>query len=114
MNLAARLRPTTLDDYVGQEHLVGPNGVIRRMLESGNISSMIFWGPPGTGKTTLAQIIANTTNASFHQLSGVSSGKKDLEEVIRQAKEAQEIVAQTTFARNDEGVIPAKAGYSPL
>lgn len=86
MNLAARLRPTTLDAYVGQEHLVGKKGIIRKMIESGNISSMIFWGPPGTGKTTLAQIVATTTNASFHQLSGVSSGKKDLEEIIRFAQ----------------------------
>lgn len=86
MNLAARLRPTTLDEYVGQEHLAGKNGIIRRMLETGNISSMIFWGPPGTGKTTLAQIIAQTTHASFHQLSGVTSGKKDLEEVLHFAQ----------------------------
>lgn len=90
MNLAASLRPTTLDEYVGQDHLVGQNGIIRRMLTSGKISSMIFWGPPGTGKTTLAQIIALTTHASFHQLSGVTSGKKDLEEVLKQAKEDQE------------------------
>lgn len=87
MNLAARLRPITLDEYVGQDHLVGKNGIIRRMLETGNISSMIFWGPPGTGKTTLAQIIASTTHASFHQLSGVTSGKEDLRKVLESAKE---------------------------
>lgn len=86
MNVAARLRPHTLEEYVGQEHLVGKNGIIRRMLESGNIASMIFWGPPGTGKTTLAHIIAQTTHASFHQLSGVTSGKKDLEEVLGYAQ----------------------------
>lgn len=98
MNLAARLRPTTLDEYVGQEHLAGSNGIIRRMLESGNISSMIFWGPPGTGKTTLAQIIAHTTHASFHQLSGVSSGKEDLRKVLDQAeKDRKENISTILF-----------------
>ena len=101
MNLAARLRPITLDEYVGQEELVGENGVIRRMIESGNISSMIFWGPPGTGKTTLAQIIAHATNAAFHQLSGVSSGKKDLEEIIHLAK-ADEKSGKKTILFIDE------------
>src|SRR5260221_11886323 len=85
MNLAARLRPVTLEEFVGQDEILGKGKIIRRMIETGNISSMIFWGPPGSGKTTLAHIIAHATRASFHQLSGVSSGKKDLEEIIRLA-----------------------------
>ena len=75
--LAERLRPKTIDDYVGQTHLVGPGAIIRRMIESGNIASFILWGPPGVGKTTLAKIIANTTKASFHTLSAVNSGVKE-------------------------------------
>ena len=67
--LAERLRPTTLDDYIGQTHLVGPGGVVRRMVESGRVNSFILWGPPGVGKTTLAQIIAKTVEAPFYTLS---------------------------------------------
>jgi putative ATPase len=84
-NLAFRMRPQTLDDYAGQEHLIGKNGIIRRMIENQTISSMIFWGPPGSGKTTLAHLIANAIDAEFFQLSGVSSGKKDLTEIIAKA-----------------------------
>ena len=80
--LAERLRPRTLDDYIGQTHLVGPDGVMRRMIESGRISSFILWGPPGVGKTTLARIIANTVNVPFYTLSAVTSGVKDVREVI--------------------------------
>lgn len=80
--LAERLRPTSLDDYIGQTHLVGPDGVIRRMIENGNINSFILWGPPGVGKTTLAKIIARTTDANFYTLSAVSSGVKDVREVL--------------------------------
>lgn len=80
--LAERMRPTSLDDYKGQEHLVGPNGVIRRMIESGNVSSFILWGPPGVGKTTLARIIANTTKSAFYTLSAVTSGVKEVREVL--------------------------------
>lgn len=84
--LAERLRPTNLDEYIGQRHLVGPGGVIRRMIESGRINSFILWGPPGVGKTTLAKIIANVTEAPFYTLSAVTSGVKDVREVIDRCK----------------------------
>ena len=90
MNLAARLRPRTLDEYVGQHELVGEGKLLRRMIEQGTLSSMIFWGPPGSGKTTLAHLIAKASNAHFYQLSGVTSGKKDLTAVIEQAREQQQ------------------------
>lgn len=80
--LAERMRPTSLDDYIGQTHLVGPGGVIRNMISTGRINSFILWGPPGVGKTTLARIIANTTEAEFYTLSAVTSGVKDVREVI--------------------------------
>ena len=80
--LAERLRPKSLDDYIGQRHLVGPGAVIRRMIESGNISSFILWGPPGVGKTTLARIIAEQTQVPFYTLSAVTSGVKEVREVL--------------------------------
>lgn len=87
--LAERLRPKTLDDYIGQEHLVGKDSVLRKMIESGNISSLILWGPPGVGKTTLAKIIANTLERPFYTLSAINSGVKDVREVIEKAKKQQ-------------------------
>lgn len=84
--LAERLRPRTLDEYIGQKHLVGEGAVLRRMIDSGRISSFILWGPPGVGKTTLAQIIANKLNTPFYTLSAVTSGVKDVREVIEKAK----------------------------
>ena len=84
--LAEQLRPTTLDNYIGQQHLVGPGAVLRTLIESGRIPSMIFWGPPGIGKTTLATIISNTLQRPFHTLSAISSGVKEVRQVIDQAQ----------------------------
>ncbi|MBQ5434463.1 MAG: AAA family ATPase, partial [Bacteroidales bacterium] len=84
--LPERLRPRSLDQYVGQEHLVGPGAVLRKMIETGNVSSFILWGPPGVGKTTLARIIANQLQREFFTLSAISSGVKDVREVIDKAK----------------------------
>ena len=84
--LAERLRPKTLNDYIGQEHIVGMNAVLRKMIESGNISSLILWGPPGVGKTTLAKIIANTLDRPFYTLSAINPGVKDIRDVIEKAQ----------------------------
>jgi putative ATPase len=87
--LAERLRPAILDDYIGQEHLIGEGAVLRKMIESGKISSFLLWGPPGVGKTTLAKIIANTLNRPFHTLSAINSGVKDIRDVIEKAQRNQ-------------------------
>ena len=87
--LAERLRPRTLDDYIGQKHLVGENAVLRKMIEAGRITSFILWGPPGVGKTTLAQIIANKLETPFFTLSAVTSGVKDVREVIEKAQKGR-------------------------
>jgi putative ATPase len=86
--LAERLRPTSLDDYIGQKHLVGEGGILRRMIETGHIASFILWGPPGVGKTTIARIIANATKVPYYTLSAVTSGVKDVRDVIDKCKRA--------------------------
>ena len=86
--LAERMRPTTLEDYVGQEHLVGMQGALRQQIARGFLPSLIFWGPPGTGKTTLANIIAHQSNRAFYTLSAISSGIKEVREVIEQSKQS--------------------------
>ena len=80
--LAARLRPTTLEEVVGQSHIIGKDKLLYRAIKADKISSVIFYGPPGTGKTTLAKVIANTTSAEFTQINATVAGKKDMEEVI--------------------------------
>ena len=84
--LAERLRPDSLKDYIGQEHLVGEGAILKRAIDAGRIPSMIFWGPPGVGKTTLAFIISKQINRNFYTLSAVSSGVKDVREVIERAR----------------------------
>lgn len=93
--LAARLRPETLEEYVGQSHLLGAGKVLRRLIESDQISSMIFWGPPGVGKTTLARIIANRTKASFIDFSAVTSGIKEIRTVMQQAEDNRSLGERT-------------------
>src|SRR3546814_159311 len=87
--LAERMRPTGLEDFTGQQHLVGEGAVLRKAIESGNIPSMIFWGPPGVGKTTLAFIISRQLKRPFHALSAINSGVKDVREVIEKARKEQ-------------------------
>ncbi len=89
MNLSYKLRPKNLTEFIGQEHLVGKGRIVRKMIEADQLFSVIFWGPPGSGKTTLAQIIANETNADFFALSAVSTGKEDLQKIIKTAIENQ-------------------------
>jgi len=100
--LAERLRPKNLDEYIGQKHLVGPQAVLRKMIDSGNISSFILWGPPGVGKTTLARIIAVQLERPFYTLSAVNSGVKDVREVTEKAKSAQFFNTKTPILFIDE------------
>ena len=84
--LAERMRPKNLEEYVGQEHLIGPQGGLTPILESGNLPSMILWGPPGTGKTTLARLLALQKERPFYQLSAINSGVKEIREILQKAE----------------------------
>ena len=94
--LAERLRPDCLEDYIGQEHLVGQDAIIRKMIESGRVNSFILWGPPGVGKTTLARIVASKTEVPFYTLSAVTSGVKDVRDVLQRC----EADSRSVFAKD--------------
>ena len=100
--LASRLRPTTLDEVVGQQHIIGKDKLLYRAIKADKLSSIIFYGPPGTGKTTLAKVIANTTSAEFMQINATSSGKKDMEDVVAKAKDNQGMFGKKTILFIDE------------
>ena len=100
--LAARMRPRTLDEVVGQEHIIGKDKLLYRAIQADKISSIIFYGPPGTGKTTLAKVIANTTSAEFTQINATVAGKKDMEEVVAKAKDLQGMYGKRTILFIDE------------
>lgn len=100
--LASRLRPTTLDEVVGQKHILGKDKLLYRAIAADKLSSLIFYGPPGTGKTTLAKVIANTTRADFEQINATSAGKKDMEEVVARAKENLALYGRKTILFIDE------------
>ena len=100
--LAARMRPRTLDEVVGQEHIIGKDKLLYRAIKADKISSVIFYGPPGTGKTTLAKVIANTTSAEFTQINATVAGKKDMEDVVAKAKDVQGMYGKRTILFIDE------------
>ena len=125
--LASRLRPTTLDEVVGQKHIVGKDKLLYRAIKADKLTSVIFYGPPGTGKTTLAKVIANTTSAEFTQINATVAGKKDMEDVVRQAKDNLGMYGKHTILFVDEihrlnrqveeitaGAIPASAMNAAL
>ena len=100
--LASRLRPTTLDEVVGQQHIIGKDKLLYRAIKADKLGSLIFYGPPGTGKTTLAKVIANTTSADFKQINATIAGKKDMEEVVQQAKNNMGMYGKKTILFVDE------------
>ena len=100
--LADRMRPRTLDEFIGQAHIVGPGRLLRRAIEADRLTSSIFWGPPGCGKTTLASIIAETTRAAFVKLNAVTSGVGDVREVLKAAEDRLKLYGQPTYLLLDE------------
>ncbi len=112
--LAERLRPRTLDQYIGQKHLVGEGAILRQMIENGNLSSFILWGPPGVGKTTLAKIIAHTLNRPFYTLSAITSGVKEVREVIEKARKMTIDNAQWTLDFNSTSQTPSSGGRGAI
>ena len=100
--LASRMRPTTLDEVVGQKHIIGKDKLLYRAIRADQLGSIIFYGPPGTGKTTLAKVIANTTSASFRQINATVAGKKDMEDVVKEAKDALGMYGKKTILFVDE------------
>ena len=100
--LASRLRPTKLEEVVGQQHIVGKDKLLYRAIKADKLTSVIFYGPPGTGKTTLAKVIANTTSADFTQINATVAGKKDMEEVVKQAQNALGMYGRKTILFIDE------------
>ena len=100
--LAARIRPLSIQEFVGQEHIVGPGKVLRRAIEADRVPSLIFWGPPGSGKTTLAHLIAGVTRSHFEPISAVTSGVADLRRIVDQAKERRALHSQRTILFVDE------------
>ena len=100
--LAARIRPATLDEVVGQQHIIGKDKLLYRAIRADKLSSLIFYGPPGTGKTTLAKVIANTTSAEFTQINATVAGKKDMEEVVKAARDTMGMYGKRTILFIDE------------
>ena len=100
--LASRMRPVTLDEVVGQGHIIGRDKLLYRAIQADKLSSIIFYGPPGTGKTTLAQVIANTTSAEFTRLNATTAGKKDMEEVVKEAEDRRGMYGKKTILFVDE------------
>lgn len=100
--LASRLRPVTLDEVVGQQHIIGKDKLLYRAIKADKLGSVIFYGPPGTGKTTLAKVIANTTSADFKQINATVAGKKDMEEVVKGAKDNMGMYGRKTILFVDE------------
>jgi putative ATPase len=100
--LAARMRPRTLDEFIGQEHFLGPGKLLRRLLQADRLSSVIFYGPPGSGKTSLAQVIAQATHCRFRQLNAVAAGVKELREFLQEARTTLEDTGQRTILFVDE------------
>ncbi len=100
--LASRLRPSDLEEVVGQQHIIGKDKLLYRAIKADKLSSILFYGPPGTGKTTLARVIANTTSAEFKQINATSAGKKDMEAVVAEAKNNQGMYGRKTILFIDE------------